>query len=52
MLQYRENRSMRKGALSDVSIKKHCPEMFTLDYRAHQSMYEDFANKPKHGMKV
>tara|TARA_B110000046_G_C13010391_1_gene406394 strand:- start:1597 stop:2274 length:678 start_codon:yes stop_codon:yes gene_type:complete len=40
----------RSGVLSDASIKRHCPEMFTLDFRTHQSIYEDSSDMPKHGL--
>ena len=39
---------MRRGVLSDESIKRMCPEHFPPDFRAHQLMYEDGVDVPKH----
>ena len=41
---------MRKGLLSDVSIRAHCPEMFKLDFKLHQQLFADDAHVPTHGM--
>ena len=39
---------MRRGVLSDESIKRMYPEHFPPDFRAHQLMYEDGVDVPKH----
>ena len=39
---------MRRGVLSDDSIKRMYPEYFPPDFRTHQVMYEDGVDVPKH----
>ena len=39
---------MRRGVLSDEAIKRMYPEHFPPDFRAHQLMYEDGVDVPKH----
>jgi len=43
---------MRRGILSDESIKRMYPEHFPPDFRAHQLMYEDGVDVPKHKLSV
>ena len=39
---------MRRGVLSDESIKRMYPEHFPTDFRTHQIIYEDGVDIPKH----
>lgn len=42
---------MRQGVLSDVAIQKANPEYFPVDFRTHQSIYEDSTDIPTHGLR-
>lgn len=44
---------MRKGSLSDVAIKHHCPEYFALDVHVHKAMQPiHFQHHHLHGIKI